>query len=345
MNADEGKFLSWQGTVSGPHPLEQIRAMLKEGRIHSLYRIQVNGEWVLLRDHLAGISRAVRAVGTKGGPPPLPEARGMQRIPPQPQVPRVVDEEPQALLPVATLEGDGGGPGAGTMRYSGPTAGADQEAARGFALTSFVLSLLFFLPGLSLVGWVMSLIFGHMALNEERLGRRVGQSWMAWFGVWMSYIMGGMFFVLIGLFVLGGQSLASFSESGMLFQLHGVLISQGLMAAINGGLLLWAVKLLTGEMPAYSRCYIPALLSISVDSLTTEFTLGFFGIILPELDTSFYVVAGAAAAAFWAVQAAIWGEMVRRKDGSRLGFGNAAVASVFSMILIGFISFVTNLLL
>jgi hypothetical protein len=138
---------------------------------------------------------------------------------------------------------------------------------------------------------------------------------------------------------------ASFSGNGMLFQLHGVLISQGVMAAMNGGLLLWAVKLLTGEVPAFSRCYISALLSLSAGSLTAGFALGFFEVMLPELDSSFYVVAGAAAAAFWAVQAGIWAEMVRRRDGSRLGFGNAAVASVFSMILVGFVSFVAKIIL
>lgn len=52
--------ISWQGTVTGPYSIKEIRSMLKSGRINSLYRIKVEGEWLMLRDYLAQIDRAQR---------------------------------------------------------------------------------------------------------------------------------------------------------------------------------------------------------------------------------------------------------------------------------------------
>jgi len=56
--------ISWQGTVTGPYSIKEIRSMLKSGRINSLYRIKVEGEWLMLRDYLAQIDRAQRDADT-----------------------------------------------------------------------------------------------------------------------------------------------------------------------------------------------------------------------------------------------------------------------------------------
>lgn len=58
--------ISWQGTVTGPYSIKEIRSMLKAGRINSLYRIKFEGEWLMLRDYLAQIDRDQRdAVSSK----------------------------------------------------------------------------------------------------------------------------------------------------------------------------------------------------------------------------------------------------------------------------------------
>lgn len=61
MDEDTADYsISWQGTVTGPYSIKEIRSMLKSGRINSLYRIKVEGEWLMLRNYLAQTDRDQR---------------------------------------------------------------------------------------------------------------------------------------------------------------------------------------------------------------------------------------------------------------------------------------------
>ena len=53
MDTEEQFYISWRGKVTGPFSLEQIETRLVQRKINSLSRIQIGGEWVLLRDALA----------------------------------------------------------------------------------------------------------------------------------------------------------------------------------------------------------------------------------------------------------------------------------------------------
>lgn len=53
-------FLTWQGQVTGPHSVSDVRYLLKLGKIHSLYKIQIEGQWVLLRDNFAALEKKAR---------------------------------------------------------------------------------------------------------------------------------------------------------------------------------------------------------------------------------------------------------------------------------------------
>jgi len=59
MNAEEKSvfFLSWQSVISGPYSMGEIRNLLRLGRVNSLYKINVDGHWLMLRDHLTELER------------------------------------------------------------------------------------------------------------------------------------------------------------------------------------------------------------------------------------------------------------------------------------------------
>jgi hypothetical protein len=346
MSENDAHFLSWQGAVTGPHPLEQIRAMLRDGRVHSLYRIQVEGEWVLLRDHLARVSRSARAVVAP--PRPEPVAPGLQAVGGRdfPDA-RWVGENPHRSYDESPWSGDPNGPAddrSVQMGQAGLSGGSEGGGAKGFAITAFVLSLLFFIPVVNLVAWVLALIFGHLALGEQRSGKPIRQAWMAWFGVWMTYIMGGIFLFYAILLALAKNSLPGGLHQSMLLYLNVTLFSLAIVAAINGGLLVWAVRMLVGEVPGFARCYIAALLSLAAGSFAAGLAMGWFGFMMPEVDGSFILMVVAAIVAYWGVQTSIWSEMVKRRDGESLGFGNAALASLFSIMLLGFLYLILHLL-
>lgn len=150
-------YLLWKGAPSGPHSLRDIRSMLKRGKINSLYKIKVNGDWILLRDHLADIDRMERATGQ--APPPLAATpvRGYGSSPDDEyiQAPKVLaDDHVHAAPPGAQTEDD-------------ETVTADASMlAKGFAITSFVLALFFFIPIVNYVTGLLALLFGHIALAK-----------------------------------------------------------------------------------------------------------------------------------------------------------------------------------
>ena len=49
---DQCYTLDWRGTQRGPWTLSEIEARLEAGEINSLYRVHVDGKWVVLRDFL-----------------------------------------------------------------------------------------------------------------------------------------------------------------------------------------------------------------------------------------------------------------------------------------------------
>jgi S1-C subfamily serine protease len=52
MHSDQSYKLMWRGIESGPLSIAEIRQQLIKGELHSMYLIQVGGDWLLLRDYL-----------------------------------------------------------------------------------------------------------------------------------------------------------------------------------------------------------------------------------------------------------------------------------------------------
>ena len=151
-------FISWQGQVTGPYSLKDIQNLLKLGKIHSLYKVQAEGQWILLRDHLAVLEKKSRE-----------EAAKQLVIASQPQ-----PSSASAFKPVDLADDD-----VEPVEVSDPThvprlsnAGREASVPAGIAITSFVLSLFFFIPFLNGITWLLALIFGYLSCQFGKPSNR-----------------------------------------------------------------------------------------------------------------------------------------------------------------------------
>lgn len=306
----EPYFLSWQGKILGPHDLGEIREMLRRGEINSLYKIQIGKQWELLRDYLPRIERASREAARVAEAivvhPPAPS--------PPPPVVRVVSDEDDAPPSVAV-----------------PMA-SSSDTSKGAALTSFVLSLLFFIPGLNLIAWVLGLLSGHMALDQQKKATTDNVSQLrAWFGVRMCYIMGASF--LLQGSILSMMDFSAFVHQSLILTLHLSLLGTALAALVVAAFLLAGLRLLTGSVAMFSRCYIAAILSCSLGGLTTGFVSGLLDVDLASGTRQALGVALLALGIQILVLGAACFRIVRLRDGVPVRAINAAVASFFSWVL------------
>lgn len=92
---DQRYILDWRGTQRGPWSIAEIETRLESGEINSLYRIHVDGKWVVLRDFLEQ-QRAAEALARKQAtaslvprpePPPAVHHKAELLPPPLPQQP------------------------------------------------------------------------------------------------------------------------------------------------------------------------------------------------------------------------------------------------------------------
>ena len=75
--------LRWKGAVTGPFPLARVSEMLRAGELSLLHNIEVDGQWLTIRDYfrIIGLTRAPAAVPAddpgNGLVPPSPGAEGV----------------------------------------------------------------------------------------------------------------------------------------------------------------------------------------------------------------------------------------------------------------------------
>ncbi|TDU81825.1 uncharacterized protein DUF4190 [Prosthecobacter fusiformis] len=197
MSAPAQYHLQWRGQRFGPWDLATIREALSSGRIHSLYQIHVDEKWQPLRDFLENLHPSsdpvqvaakqnetrlrteyeaklqdlqekleqAQSIPMPGRPPPIPEHLLRK---PLFVAPPVEPTPPQ--LPTYHLEI--------------PAASARTS---GLAIASFVLSLLFFIPIVNLISWILSIIFGHIALVKIRNNPLLGGRGLAMAGLAITY--------------------------------------------------------------------------------------------------------------------------------------------------------------
>lgn len=308
-------FISWQGKISGPHSQKDIQQLLKVGKIHSLYKIQVHGEWILLRDHLADLEQKARNLAkSKAEMPPSPPP-----ISPPVAVPDAIwmpDEDfPQELTSATHMESlpDGG-------------VGRDGES-KGLAITSFVLSCFFFVPFLNLLTWLMGLIFGHLAFSQAGAGSKSKAATLAWVGLWLSYVELGFFLVGLGYFLaLEAPMKLAF------FLLHWQMLGIALSALLGSGILMLAVKLASGALIRFPVCFVGALLPAAVNNFAA-LSLN------PSELTSGKGIAmlGFVCLILFVGQMFFWARFIRLPNDRELGLTNAALASLLYTVIFIFI--------
>jgi hypothetical protein len=245
---DRELFLSWQGQVTGPHTLREVRNLLKLGKIHSLYKIQIEGQWILLRDHLATMDKEAReeAVRQAG------RTAGLQAPSPPAVKPIVVPDNDWQSGGTAETDGD----------HLARENGSDPVPA-GIATACFVLSLFFFVPFLNGITWLLALIFGHLALSNADERPRGKAATLAWIGLWITYVEIGFFLIGLAWFAVT----EAMPMMAVYFLLHGQMLGNAIAALIGAGVLMLAVKLASGHLIRFSTCYVGALLPSAVSAL------------------------------------------------------------------------------
>jgi hypothetical protein len=194
------------------------------------------------------------------------------------------------------------------------------------ATAAFILSLFFFVPFLNLVCWVMSLIFGHLALSKMGSRAAKGRT-LAWFGVFLSYITAG--FLLVSLLLI--LAMVDRLSPEIFYALHGQLLGAAIGSLILMGLLMLSVNLLTGDIPEFATAYLASLLP-SVVTLVAAFVLRGLGG-FAEISSKDPAVGILLIAVVFIAQMVTWAEMIVLKDGRRLGYSHGAIASLFCTIV------------
>ncbi len=325
-------FLSWQGQVTGPHSLREIRSLLKLGKIHSLYKIQVEGEWNLLRDYLTELDQKARNT----------EEKQTGRIGAHSLKPADQSAMPKAILVSDRDFHDDASETAPTNHTTVNNKGEGEEST-GIAITAFILSLMFFIPFLNGITWLLALIFGHLALSQASEGSRSKAPTLAWVGLWLSYVEVSFFLLGIAWFM----ALESRNMSLAYFVLHGQMLGNALGALIGAGVLMMAVKLVSGTLIRFPACFVGALLPSAVGAfgslvVQTSMTGG-------ELtSTRGLAMLGLVNLILFVGQMFFWARFIRLPNEEELGLSRAALASllytfIFVFIGIGYIALFATL--
>ncbi|MCH7224555.1 hypothetical protein [Haloferula sp. A504] len=326
---DERYYLSWQGKMQGPHTVEEIRDLLRDRKIHSLFKVQREGRELLVRDFLSEVSSAAKEAEKSAklpSPGPVAAAQVIPRAIPVPE------EELASSPPALPVTDEGYG---GTAQLQG----GDRF---GFAVTSFVLSMLFAVPFVNLMAWVLSLIFGHLFLASTRDQQDVRGRMLAWCGVWFSYIFGGFSLVAVIMAAIWGDRVPSYLADDLFWELVLIMHGSMIVGAINGiiiaGLLVAGVKMFTQRTPKFPVALVAGTLAAMSDMVLRMTVFTAFPSAM-EGGNSTLVVGLCITIAVFAIQALVWADLVHLRSGERLGFAGAALVGLFCSVCLLFISF------
>lgn len=323
-------FVSWQGQVTGPHTLRDIQNLLKLGKINSLYKIQIEGQWVLLRDQLATFDKESREQAAKESREQAAKQsiRSTQLQPPPPQF-----VKPTAA-PVDDWQFDEAQ--APTYDSASWSEAESSPVPTGIAITSFVLSLFFFVPFLNGITWLLALIFGHLALSNAGNRPRGKAATLAWIGLWITYVEIGYF--LVGL----AWSAVTEVMPIMLvyFLLHWQMLGNAIGALIGAGVLMLAVKLSSGHLIRFSTCFVGALLPAAISAL------GMFFLQVSMVGNSLtsgrsLLIIGLLNLVLFVGQIFFWARFIRLPNDEELGLSRATISSllytaVFFFVILGY---------
>jgi len=315
-----GSFLSWQGAVTGPHTIKEIRSLLKFGKVHSLYKIEADGGWILLRDHLAEIDSASRAAA---------KAPDRRSYPASIPLPKVLPEPDDHASPTVT-----------SSEILPDPDEADFSPANGIATASFILSLCFFIPVLNGITQLLALVFGHLALAQ--MGHRhVGRSrTLASTALWITYLQVGFLASSMTWLALTKFPDLRFGYVMMHFHMLGIALS----ALIGSGLLMLGIKTICDHFLSFRTCFVGALLPAAGSVFGTIIIASS---LVGSSPTSGKMMATIALfqVLMFTVQMFFWSRFIKLADGGELGLGRAALVSLFYSVIFIFIGILYLMLL
>jgi len=192
MNIERKYLLSWQDRVLGPHSVEEIKSLLSDRKIHSLFKVKSDGSEVLVREFLASLNDDRKRASAA-------QAEAVV-APPAAVIGATADHEGHQAASEATVAGKSENP------PPPPTGG---EAKFGYAATSLkpptylwqsiVCTLLCCLPfgvvGIVFAAKVNSLAAaGNMPAALEASNKAKFWCWMS-FGIWLAFV--GLYMLLL----------------------------------------------------------------------------------------------------------------------------------------------------
>ena len=346
MDTEEQFYISWRGNVTGPFSLEQIETRLRQRSINSLSRIQIGGEWVLLRDALAQLRHK------EPEPQPLADPAPIRELEPARAIEDSLDKEvPERDLPVDSAGVAGG---LDLLESEGDSHGE----GRRLGITSFILSFLFFVPVLNVVTILLALVFGHIALRGVLGSVAARERPLAWMGVWSSYVYAGLLLAFV--FILqvlearvGLTSLISGLDgllgskvmNWVVYLVHGCVFLLAVSAVFGAGLLILVIRMLESYWPRFHVCYVGSLLPIAIGFITHVFLYVFlFDLERGDIDNQRLVFSMVVGVVMLITQIVFWAVLFQSPKGQVLGYGKAALAALFYTIASYAIAFLVGFL-
>ena len=325
MDEETHYLINWKGQTQGPHNEKKIRSLLEERKIHSLFKVEVDGEEIIVREFLAKIEEQRREEQAREEQAREEQAREGQRT---------LDSEPVPNEPVSTPPGTllTGEYVRETSGY--PIEGTVQKGRYSFAVTSFVLSLLFAIPLINMVAWIISLAMGHSFLSSAQGDRTQKGYYLAWSGVWLTYIFGGLF-ALLG---MGTLYRFEYVTSFGWFEWHGfmagLMIGLALLGAFNSLFVIAGVKISVGETAKVGPAFVAGTFGV-VAAAAIGLTYSVIANLQYPADFgssdqfTLQVIGGVAGFLF---QGLGWSNLVRLRDDSELGLARAFLLSLFCTV-------------
>jgi len=319
-------YLSWHDQISGPFSIDDINQQLRRRQISTLYKVQINGEWVSLRSFLADQKREKIRLEKER----LEQDRIAREIPQQASSHHIAQPPPKtvALSNASDISDE---------LYARPKNNSGENQViegKGLGIASFVLALLFFVPFLNVFCFILSLIFGHLSLAQAPKSLRKDECALPWFGVCFSYIMGG-FLLSIAILILPSipDYLGPLKETAF-YEIHGQMIGVAVLACFFACLLMWAIQMIARYVPKFYICYICSLLPLCLGQIAS--------LLIPRLsdDQGTYVfLLVMSAISITLINVLTWPLLICEKNDQPLSRLHAAIASIFCIVFFGLVIF------
>jgi hypothetical protein len=146
--------LRWKGQVTGPHTLEDIRALLAAGEVSRMHQIEHAGQWRTLDEFLRESDESERAHAAEFARQDELDRRRIER--------ELADER----IRTAALEQQFAWLQEKQARDRDKLQTIRKRKTSNLAVAAFVVSFCSFIPYVNFISWIPALILAHAALAE-----------------------------------------------------------------------------------------------------------------------------------------------------------------------------------